>query len=246
MRGHVRRHALALCLAALCCGLLALLPGPPLRLASSTALLPLAEGAAADLRVAFGAAVPISAMGSAFAVSAVARGTADLALSDYPYRLRGVAERPLAELQLAAVAGEGPPRDISLRDLRRLLRGGVRNWRQLGGADLPVRLVLRTPGSGVRAALSEIAGGRLWAGQAAALSNGQVLRLVRAIPGALGFVESHYAPRALTLRVAGSRPGQPGYPLRFTGYVLYRPGERRAELAAAILRAVARRQGMAP
>lgn len=246
MRKHVRRHALALCLAALCCGLLALWPGPPLRLASSTALLPLAESSAGALRTAFGAAVPVSAMGSAFAVSAVARGTADLALSDFPYRLRGMLERPLAELQLAAVAGEGPPRDLRLRDLRRLLRGDVRNWRQLGGADLAVRLILRTPGSGVLVALYGFAGGRLRRGQVAALSNGQVLRLVRAIPGALGFVESHYAPRSLTLRVGGRRPGQPGYPLHFTGYVLYHPQDGRAALAAAILRAVAQSQGMAP
>ncbi|GAA2569781.1 substrate-binding domain-containing protein [Streptomyces lienomycini] len=44
-------------------------------------------------------------------------------------------------------------RDLSLRQVRDLYAGRITNWRQVGGDDLPVRLVSRNPGSGTRTAL---------------------------------------------------------------------------------------------
>lgn len=246
MRRHLRRHLSWLGLCVLICAALAALPGPRLRLSSSTALLPLVGAAAQALATAFGGPAAVSAMGSSFAVSSVLRGTADLALSDVPYRLRGLLVLPVARLQIAVVGQGVPPEGLSLRDIRRILQGRVRNWREIGGKDAPIRLVLRTPGSGVRVALAGIAGGNLWAGASQALSNGQVLRLVTSSPGAIGFVEAHYAPTRLLVRVSGRLPGQPGYPLSMQGYALYRPHSARGELAARILAAVARREGMAP
>lgn len=225
---------------------LSLVPGPPLRIATSTSLLPLAASAGVDLRTAFGQDIPFSAMGSAFAVSAVLRGTADIALTDVAYGAKGLTEEPVARLEIAAVGGPGTPRALSLSEVTELLRGEIRNWRELGGEDIPVRLVLRTPGSGVRAALVRIADGRLAQGQIAALSNGQVLRVVRSLRGSLGFVEAHYAPGRLRLFVGGRLPGERGYPLSFTGYAAYLFRNPSARLGAAILRARADAEGMGP
>lgn len=242
----VRRNCIALAACAGVFAALSLVPGPPLRIATSTSLLPLAASARGDLRTAFGQDVPVSAMGSAFAVSAVLRGTADIALTDVAYRISGLTEQPVARLEIAAVGGPGTPRALSLSEVTQLLRGEIRSWRAVGGKDIPVRLVLRTPGSGVRAALSRLTGGRLAPGQIAALSNGQVLRVVRSLPGALGFVEAHYAPGNLRVSVGGRLPGQSGYPLAFRGYAAYVLRNASARLGAAILAARARAEGMGP
>ncbi|MGY0500745.1 substrate-binding domain-containing protein [Nocardia sp. FBN12] len=44
-------------------------------------------------------------------------------------------------------------KDLSTHQIRDLYRGNIRNWSQLGGADLPVVLIDRTAGSGTRRAL---------------------------------------------------------------------------------------------
>lgn len=246
MARHLGRNGVLWLLCLMLISVLSLLPGPPLRLVSSTSLLPLAAGAAPGLRTAFGAPVPVSAMGSAFAVSSVLRGSADLALSDVRYGPLPLYWQPISRIEIAVLAGPGVPRRLSLAEVRRLLRGQVRNWRQLGGESLPVRLVLRTPGSGVRAALSTLAGRPFPTGQIEALSNGQVLRLVRMLPGAIGFVEAHYARGAAIIRVRGRLPRDPSYPLSLTGYAAFRPGDRPAQLGAAILAAYAKAQGIGP
>lgn len=43
-----------------------------------------------------------------------------------------------------------PVRDLSLTDVRRIYRGEVRNWRQIGGPDLDILLISRDANSGTR------------------------------------------------------------------------------------------------
>ncbi|AXK33697.1 phosphate ABC transporter substrate-binding protein [Streptomyces armeniacus] len=65
-------------------------------------------------------------------------------------------ENPVGVAVFAMVVNDGVGvRDISLGDLRKLYRGEIRNWRELGGRDLPVRLVSRSSGSGTRSIFQE-------------------------------------------------------------------------------------------
>jgi phosphate transport system substrate-binding protein len=48
-----------------------------------------------------------------------------------------------------AVNPANPVRDIDAERLRRILSGEITNWRQIGGANLPVRVVFVTGGDGV-------------------------------------------------------------------------------------------------
>ncbi|RLL66743.1 substrate-binding domain-containing protein [Streptomyces sp. Z26] len=65
-------------------------------------------------------------------------------------------EDPVGVAVFAMVVNDGVGLDdISLADLRRLYRGEVRNWRELGGHDLPVRLVSRSSASGTRGIFQE-------------------------------------------------------------------------------------------
>ncbi|MER5913715.1 substrate-binding domain-containing protein [Streptomyces sp. NPDC001982] len=54
-----------------------------------------------------------------------------------------------------------PLKNLSTSQVRRLYRGKVTNWRQLGGPNLPVRLISRDAGSGTRQVLQRrLLGGR--------------------------------------------------------------------------------------
>ncbi|MFD7706611.1 substrate-binding domain-containing protein [Streptomyces sp. NPDC059786] len=46
-------------------------------------------------------------------------------------------------------------RTLSLKQVRDLCAGRITNWKEVGGADLPVHLVSRNPGSGTRSTLEQ-------------------------------------------------------------------------------------------
>ncbi len=216
------------------------LPGPALRIAGATSLLPLAEAARPGLKVLVDGPVSISALGSSYGLAALQRRSADLALVDVPYRVPGIAQRQVAFATLAIIAAPGLPRNLSLSSLQAILRGRVRNWTALGGPRRPIELVLRAHGSGLRARLRELAGGRLRPGALTALASGQVADLVQALPGGIGIVELAFAPRSLIVSLKGRLPWQPGYALRYAAYAIWRQGDLRADLAADLVAAVAK------
>lgn len=66
---------------------------------------------------------------------------------DYP----ALVERPLALSLFSVIVHPGTKiRHLTVEQIRDLYAGRVQNWSQLGGADLPVRLINRHPGSGTR------------------------------------------------------------------------------------------------
>lgn len=99
-----------------------------------------------------------------------------------------------------------PLRDLSLDAVRRIYRGDVVNWRQLGGPDLPVRLVSRDANSGTREVFQRRVLGRNEPANSSRDcvhkddpdsrvvrceldSTEQVLGSVAALPGAIGYTE---------------------------------------------------------
>nr|WP_221376684.1 substrate-binding domain-containing protein [Actinoplanes polyasparticus] len=65
----------------------------------------------------------------------------------------GLVARPLAFVLLTLVVNaETGVRDLTTEQIRRLYGGTITNWKQIGGRDVPVRLISRNPGSGTRAA----------------------------------------------------------------------------------------------
>ncbi|MGW1740854.1 substrate-binding domain-containing protein [Nocardia sp. NPDC001965] len=68
--------------------------------------------------------------------------------ADYP----ALVQRPLAVSVFSVVVHPGTGvRDLTAGQIRDLFQGRVSNWREVGGADQPVRIVNRYPGSGSRA-----------------------------------------------------------------------------------------------
>ncbi|OEU90411.1 phosphate ABC transporter substrate-binding protein [Streptomyces abyssalis] len=78
---------------------------------------------------------------------------AHLALSDGPKpahykQLRGA--QVAVSVFTLVVNDDARVRDLSLREVRDIYRGTIRNWKEVGGRDLPVRLVSRGADSGTR------------------------------------------------------------------------------------------------
>jgi ABC-type phosphate transport system substrate-binding protein len=117
-------------------------------------------------------------------------------------------------------------RNLSTADVRRLYRGEITNWRQLGGRSLPVHLVSRDANSGTRQVFQRRVLGR---GETANSSvdcvhkddrtapvirceldsTEQVLTQVARLPGAIGYSELNLADRAEglhVLRLDGNEP----------------------------------------
>jgi phosphate transport system substrate-binding protein len=124
----------------------------------STALQPLAQKAA-ELYAAKcpGATVTVSGGGSSTGLANVAAGTSDIGDSDVP-----VTDAPtinasaLTDHQVAIVAfaiivnPKTTVTNLTLKQAQDVFSGKVTNWKGVGGADLPVTLIERKPGSGTR------------------------------------------------------------------------------------------------
>jgi phosphate transport system substrate-binding protein len=84
-----------------------------------------------------------------------------------------------------------PVRQASLDTLRKVVRGEITNWRELGGPDLPIRLALAAGGGIVAVVETELLGG-----QRPSLKNMiyvntpvQLVQVMEQEPGVLGFAQ---------------------------------------------------------
>ncbi|MXM64845.1 solute-binding protein [Streptomyces sp. HUCO-GS316] len=228
-----------------------------LTLTGSTAFAPVLEEVAKKYeRDCEGAAVTVDPHGSTAGVRELAGAGAQhkkgsppvVALSDgpKPSGLPKLRENRVALSVFALVVNdEVPTRNLSTQDVRRLYRGEIRNWRQLGGPNLPVHLVSRDANSGTRQVFQRRVLGR---GEIANSSvdcvhkddatapvirceldsTEQVLTTVAGLPGAVGYSELNAANRAegLTpLKLDGDAPsvdaiehGANAYPYREIEY----------------------------
>ncbi|MFI1965692.1 PstS family phosphate ABC transporter substrate-binding protein [Streptomyces pathocidini] len=172
--------------------------------------------------------------------------------------------RPIAfSLFTLVVSEEAGVEDLSLAQIRRLYAGDIANWKEIGGNDLPVRLVGRYSNSGTRKTFEErILDGRREPGdtsddcrdlasgaprglvRCARGSTDEVLDAVARTPGALGYSEVGAAADRDDLRLVridGHRADLAGadrgaYPFWQTEYA-YTYGEPAADsLAASFLR----------
>ncbi|MFD8565592.1 substrate-binding domain-containing protein [Streptomyces sp. NPDC059639] len=179
------------------------------------------------------------------------QGASVVAFSDgpRPASYTGLSESRIAvSLFTLVVHDDVRLKNLSVADVRRLYRGEIRDWSQLGGPRLPVVLVSRGSGSGTRSALiSRVLGGadeppdtsddcvnRTVRASSSILrceldSTEQVLQAVARTPGALGYSELRAAsppdaPRGLhTVTLDGRTPDpdrldKAGYPYREIEY----------------------------
>lgn len=109
----------------------------------------------------------IATASSANSFAAMANGKAEVVQSSRKVlhaeaeALRAAQGKNYVEIQVAteiagiAVNSANPVRELSLFQLRQVLSGGVKNWKQVGGADAPIVIYGRDDSSGIRAFLED-------------------------------------------------------------------------------------------
>lgn len=98
-----------------------------------------------------------------------------------------------------AVNRDNQIRQITDADMRRVLLGEITNWRELGGQDQPIKLVMVTGGGGVTATVeAELLGGKaVNAVNAVAVQvSAEVLNITRLAPGALALSQLNLVSKA--------------------------------------------------
>lgn len=147
---------------------------------------------------------------------AMKAGQADIALCDLRFDPKtAFHERVLGKMPVLFIANPSDGiRNVSRSGLRRVFHGQVKNWRELGGQNQLVRMVVRPVGSGARAVVAQSLGvSSEGPAQVVQLSNGAVVRAVQETPGAIGYVEGdHPWPGVIALEVNGqsyrAKPGK--------------------------------------
>jgi phosphate transport system substrate-binding protein len=139
------------------------------------------------------------------------KAAGQLAFSDgeKPDGMPALIPRPIAFVLFTLVVnGDAGVDDLTVAQIQQIYQGRISNWRQIGGKDLPIRLISRNPGSGTRNAFQRrVLGGEREPGtnsddcrnrdpgspagvvRCARDSTDAVLRAVAAIPGAMGYSE---------------------------------------------------------
>ena len=127
-----------------------------LTLVGSTAFEPvLREAAGSYADTCHGASFAYDIRGSGEGLRALnqAKNSGILAFSDgeKPAGYPGLLPRPIAFFLFTLVANaDAGVQDLTADQVRAIYAGHVANWKEIGGRDVPVRLVSRNPGSGTR------------------------------------------------------------------------------------------------
>lgn len=98
-----------------------------------------------------------------------------------------------------AIHPSNPVRELDLEKVAAILSGQILNWREVGGPDLPIRVVATQDGGGtVVAVRSQVLGGRpIVAPDAIRLESAtHVIKVVEQMPGAIGIAQLGLAQEA--------------------------------------------------
>lgn len=161
----------------------------------STSIQPFAEFLAEEFcKARLGRNVDVQGGGSTAGLQALASGIADIAMCS-----RSLTDEEAALFTPITIARDGlavvvhpenPVNELTLQQIRQLFSGKMSNWKDVGGRDVPVRLIMREEGSGTREAFTSLAMAKARVSRKALVqeSNGAVKELVRHDPAAVGYM----------------------------------------------------------
>jgi phosphate transport system substrate-binding protein len=164
-------------------------------LAGSTAFQPFAE----KLAEKFGAAHPdaqidVQGGGSAVGVQSAITGAAQIGMADLlelPPEARGLTSTIVARDGIAIIVHpKNPVSALTALQAKGIFSGQISNWRSLGGADAPIRVVSREEGSGTRRSFDKLVlkGSKLVPNALFQNSNGTIRESVASDPQAIGYL----------------------------------------------------------
>jgi phosphate transport system substrate-binding protein len=129
-----------------------------LTLSGSTALQPLAQKAATDYQAkCSGSTITVSGGGSSTGLTNVSNGTSDIGNSDVPVTNApsidpsSVTDHQVAVVIFAIIVNpKSGVTNLTAQQVQDVFSGKDTNWSQAGGANVPITLIERKPGSGTR------------------------------------------------------------------------------------------------
>lgn len=178
----------------------------------STALQPLAEESASRyMDKNPGVNIQVQGGGSGNGLTAVSQGSAQIGNSDiFAEEKQGIDSKVLEDHKVCVVGDaiivnpETGIDDISKSQLIGIFTGKITNWREVGGADMPVVVINRPAGSGTRVTFRKYAldGASDTAGKPLTQdSSGAVLRTVSDTKGAISYVGLTYINASSAVKV---------------------------------------------
>ncbi|HEX2970841.1 MAG TPA: phosphate ABC transporter substrate-binding protein [Tepidisphaeraceae bacterium] len=139
-------------------------------------------------------AVDVQGGGSTAGLQAAGNGMADIGMcsrSLKPEEAASFKDIVIARDGLAVVVHPGNPVfNLSTAQIHDMFAGKLTNWKEVGGKDLPIRLITREEGSGTREAFQKLVMGKARISRKALTqeSNGSVKELVKHDPCAIGYM----------------------------------------------------------
>lgn len=138
--------------------------------------------------------VEVQGGGSTAGVQALLNGLADIGTCS-----RGLKDEERVSCRGIVIARDGlalivhksnTVGDVTLQQVRSIFSGALRNWKEIGGPDRPIRPITREEGSGTREAFEVLVMNKtpIAAGAITQESNGAVRELVRTDPAAIGYM----------------------------------------------------------
>lgn len=188
-----------------------------LTISGSTALQPLAQKAAtAYMAKCSGSTITVSGGGSSTGLANAANGQSDIGMSDVPVSnaksidASTVTDHQVAIAVFAVIANpKTNVTSLTTQQIQDLFSGKVTNWKDVGGADVPVTLIERKAGSGTRVAFDkDIMGSVAEAANPASTqdSTSLVLQGVQGADGGVSYLSAASASGVTVLSIGSVKP----------------------------------------
>ncbi|HEX9093158.1 MAG TPA: phosphate ABC transporter substrate-binding protein, partial [Coriobacteriia bacterium] len=186
-----------------------------LTVSGSTTILPIAEVAREMFEQQHpGVTVLVAGVGSSAGIEAVANGQADIGTSSRDLKPEegtlGLVDTPIAHDAIAVIVNpSNPVKGLTRAQVSAIFEGKVRNWKDVGGPDMPIGLVNRDEASGTREAFWKIVMDKRPFDPTAAVlpGTGQVRFVVAKAPGAVGYISVGFVDKTVkALEVDGVAP----------------------------------------
>jgi phosphate transport system substrate-binding protein len=140
-----------------------------------------------------GVNITVQGGGSALGIQAAKSGAAQIGMADLvqlPPEAKELYGVTVARDGIAIIVSpQNAVTNLSLDQVRGIFSGSIKNWKEVGGGDQPVRVVSREEGSGTRASFEAILGGLTLTGDALVQdSNGTIRETVANDRDAVGYL----------------------------------------------------------
>lgn len=172
----------------------------------STTVLPVAQATAeAFMDKHAGINISVRGGGSGVGIAALQNKTVDIANSSRPMKAKEITAAKSKGINPSAyaIANDGisivvhknnPVKNLSIAQIKGIYTGKIKNWKELGGASLPIVVISRDVASGTFEVFNEKALGGAKVDPSAQLlaSNNAIVSAVASTPGAIGYAGLGY------------------------------------------------------